>query len=94
MLVKTIKTIDLINNFKRVSDWLEENSKEWITISRPKNKNIVLMTEAQANELARAKRNLEYLAMLDESIEDAKENGAYEYFGNGKFSDTPIKINI
>jgi antitoxin component of RelBE/YafQ-DinJ toxin-antitoxin module len=31
--------------------------------------------------------NTAYLAKLDMSLEDAKENGAYEYLGKGKFSD-------
>jgi antitoxin YefM len=65
--VKTIKTVDLVNDFKSISDWLEENNQEWVTVSRPKNKNIVLMTEAQANELAKARRNLEHLQKLNES---------------------------
>ena len=57
----TIKTIDLINDFKRISNYLEENNQQWVTVSRPRNKNIVLMTEREAHKLARAKRELEYL---------------------------------
>jgi len=77
--VKTIKTVDLINDFKRISEWLEENSQEWVTVSRPRNKNIVLMTEAQANELAKARRNLEYLQKLDRSIEQANRGEVVKY---------------
>ena len=77
--MKTIKTVDLINDFKRISEWLEENSQEWVTVSRPRNKNIVLMTEAQANELAKARRNLEYLQKLDRSIEQANRGEVVKY---------------
>jgi hypothetical protein len=94
MLMRTIKTVDLINDFKRVSNWLEENNQEWITVSRPKNKNIVLMTEIKANELAKARENLEYLTKLDRSLEDAKANGAYEYFDNGAFSEILTKVEV
>jgi antitoxin YefM len=94
MLMRTIKTVDLVNDFKRVSAWLEENNKEWVTVSRPKNKNIVLMTEAEANELARARKNLEYLTMLDNSIEEARNGEAYEYLGGGKFSERPVKVSL
>ena len=72
--MKTIKTVDLLNDFKQVSDWLEENSREWITISRPHNKNIVIMTEAEANEFSKLRRNAEYLAKLDRGMEAIKNN--------------------
>ena len=35
-----------------------------------------------------------YLAKLDSALEDARKNGAYEYFGAGKFSDTLQKVDI
>jgi antitoxin component of RelBE/YafQ-DinJ toxin-antitoxin module len=38
--------------------------------------------------------NAAYLAKLDMSLEDAKKNGAYEYLGKGKFSNTLQKIDI
>ncbi|MGL4207805.1 MAG: type II toxin-antitoxin system RelB/DinJ family antitoxin, partial [Candidatus Adiutrix sp.] len=38
--------------------------------------------------------NTAFLAKLDMSLEDARENGAYEYLGKGKFSDTLKKIDI
>ena len=77
--MKTIKTVDLINDFKRVSDWLEQNAQEWITISRPHNKNMVIMTETEANELAKARRNLEYLHKLEVSLAQAERNEVVTY---------------
>jgi antitoxin YefM len=91
--VKTIKTVDLVNNFKNISNWLEENNQEWVTVSRPKNKNIVLMTKKEANELARNRKNLEYLMKLDRSVEESGNGEAYEYFDDGTFSETPVKVS-
>ena len=36
----------------------------------------------------------EYLAKLDNSIEEARNGEAYQYFGKGKFSDTPQKVRV
>ena len=77
--MRTIKTVDLVNNFKDISDWLEENTSEWVTISRPHNKNIVLMSEAEANELAKARRNLEYMMKLEEAINQVEEGKIVMY---------------
>ncbi len=44
-------------------------------VSRPKNENIVMMSEAEYNEIMKAKRNAEYLAMLDKSMAEAEAGG-------------------
>lgn len=44
-------------------------------ISRPKNENIVMMSESEYNEIIKAKRNEEYLAMLDKSMAEAEAGG-------------------
>jgi len=36
--------------------------------------------------------NIEYLAKLDNAIEEGRSGEAYQYFGKGKFSDTPQRI--
>ena len=77
--MKTIKTVDLINDFRRISDFLEANAREWVTVSRPHNKNIVIMTETEAHELAKARRNLEYMQKLDESIAQAELGKVVSY---------------
>ena len=40
------------------------------------------------------KSNADYLAKLDDSLEEARNGEAYQFFGKGKFNDTPQKINI
>lgn len=42
---------------------------ETVVISRPRNQNIYMINETEYNELQKAKRNAEYLAMLDKSEE-------------------------
>ena len=44
-------------------------------ISRPKNENIVMISESEYNEIIKAKRNAEYLAMLDKSMAEAEAGG-------------------
>ena len=48
---------------------------ETLIISRPKNENIVMMSESEYNEIMKAKRNAEYLAMLDKSMAEAEAGG-------------------
>ena len=38
--------------------------------------------------------NADYLAKLDNSLEEAKNGEAYQFFGKGKFSETPQRINV
>ena len=62
-----IKTIDIRNNFKKVSDIIKSGEK--VLISRPHNENLVVLSEKEYNELEKAHRNNEYLAKLDKSIQ-------------------------
>ena len=48
---------------------------ETLVISRPKNENVVMLSEQEYNEMVKAKKNAEYLAMLDRSIEEAEKGG-------------------
>ena len=41
--------------------------------SRPKNENVVIVSEKEYNEMQKAKRNAEYLAMLDKSREQLEQ---------------------
>ena len=65
-----IKSIDIRNNFNTFCD--KVFSGETLIISRPKNENVVMISENEYNLLQKAKRNAEYLSMLDRSIEEAK----------------------
>ena len=48
---------------------------EIVMISRPKNENVVMISENEYNEITKVKRNAEYLAMIDKSMEEAKTGG-------------------
>lgn len=38
--------------------------------------------------------NADYLAKLDSAVEEARNGDAYQFFGNGKFGDTPQRVDI
>ena len=65
-----IKCIDIRNNFNIFCD--KVFGGETLIISRPKNENVVMISENEYNLLQKTKRNAEYLSMLDRSIEEAK----------------------
>lgn len=68
-----VKSMDVRENFKSLCDKVFEG--ETVIISRPKNENIVMMSESEYNEIIKAKRNAEYLAMLDKSMAEAEAGG-------------------
>jgi antitoxin YefM len=90
--VRAIKPMDLRNNQKEMLDLAFEG--EILIVARPAKKNVVVLSESEFNKREKALRNAEYLAKLDRAVEDARENGAYEYFGDGNFSDTLTKVNL
>lgn len=45
---------------------------EPVIVSRKGNKNVVIVSEQEYNELQKAKRNVEYLEKLDKSLEQLK----------------------
>ena len=65
-----VKSVNVRDNFK---EWCDKISMgETVVISRPRNENIYMINEAEYNALQKAKRNAEYLAMLDKSDEELK----------------------
>lgn len=68
-----VKSMDLRDNFKSLCDKVV--SGETLVISRPKNENVILLSERQYNDIMKAKRNAEYLAMLDKSMAEAEAGG-------------------
>lgn len=65
-----VKSANIRNNFK---EWCDKISMgETVVISRPRNENIYMISEAEYNTLQKAKRNAEYLAMLDKSDKELK----------------------
>ena len=68
-----VKSMDVRDNFKKLCEKVFNG--ETLIISRPKNENIVMLSEAEYNEMMKAKRNAEYLAMLDKSMAEAETGG-------------------
>ena len=61
-----VKSMNVRDNFK---DWCNQViNGETLIVSRPKNENVVILSEKEYNELQKAKRNAEYLAMINESL--------------------------
>ena len=66
-----VKSVNVRDNFK---EWCEKISMgETVVISRPRNQNIYMINETEYNALQKAKRNAEYLAMLDKSKEQLQK---------------------
>jgi len=70
-MAMTIKTNDIVNRFKEFAD-MAVKGNEVITVARPRNENVVLVSEVEFKEYAKARRNAEYLAKLKRSDEDYK----------------------
>ena len=68
-----VNSMDVRENFKALCDKVFHG--ETLVVSRPKNENIVMMSENKYNEIMKAKRNAEYLSMLDKSLEEAEAGG-------------------
>ena len=68
-----VKSMDVRDNFKILCEKVYKG--ETVFISRPKNENVVMISEKGYNEMLKAKKNAEYLAMLDKSIAEAEQGG-------------------
>ena len=68
-----VKSMDVRDNFKSLCD--KVFSGETLIISRPKNENVVMLSEYEYNEMMKAKRNADYLAMIDKSMAEAEAGG-------------------
>ena len=66
-----LRTVDIRNDFKRVSDLI--NTGEKVLIARPRNENLVLLSEKEYNELDRLRRNAEYFAKIDDAIQQVAD---------------------
>ncbi len=65
-----IKPIDLRAKLKDYMDTAFNG--EPVIVSRKQNRNVVIVSEHEYNELQKAKRNAEYLAKLDRSLAQLK----------------------
>jgi antitoxin YefM len=66
-----VKSMDVRDNFKNFCDRVFNG--ETLIVSRPKNENVVMVSENEYNNLQKAKRNAEYLEMLDKSYEQYEQ---------------------
>lgn len=58
-----VKSMDIRENFK---EWCTKViDGETLIVSRPKNENVVIISEKEYNEMLKAKQNAEYLTKLD-----------------------------
>lgn len=64
------KQMDIRANIKKYFDLAFDG--EPIIVSRKENKNVVVISETEYNELQKAKRNEEYLRKLDKSFSQLK----------------------
>lgn len=65
--------MDVRNDFKGFCDKVFDG--ETLIISRPKNQNVVMLSETEYNNIMKAKRNAEYLSMLEKSVAEAESGG-------------------
>ena len=68
-----VKSMNVRDNFKALCNKVIDG--EIVIISRPKNQNIVMLSEKEYNEMLKVKKNEEYLKMLDQSMAEAKAGG-------------------
>ena len=65
-IMLAVKSMDVRENFK---EWCNKViNGETLVVSRPKNENVVIVSEKEYNNLQKAKRNEEYLKKLDHSF--------------------------
>ena len=66
-----VKSMDVRDNFK---EWCNQViNGETLIVSRPKNENVVIVSEKEYNEMQRIKANAEYLSKLDKSREQLEQ---------------------
>lgn len=64
------KSIDVRDNFK---DYCEKVfNGETLIISRPRNENVIMISEKSYNDLQKELRNASYLKMLDDSLKEVE----------------------
>ena len=68
----TTKPLDFRSNLKKYMDSAFQG--KLVVIARPKNENVVMVSEKVYSDLIKAKQNAEYLARLDRSREQMNES--------------------
>jgi len=68
-----IKTREMRDKFKEYCD--KAASGETVIVTRKGNKNVVVISEKEYNNMLKAARNAEYLAMIDKSMRELEKGG-------------------
>ena len=66
-----LKSVDMRNDFKKISDLVSSGEK--VLISRPRNKNFVVISEKEYNKLEKIRRNAEYFEKINKSMQQLAE---------------------
>ncbi len=66
------KPLALRSNLKKYMDFAFKG--EPVIIARPRNENVVMLSEKDYNKLIKSKQNADYLAHLDSSFEQLEKN--------------------
>jgi antitoxin YefM len=69
--MKAINAAALRDKFKEICDMVV--SGETIIVSRPHNQNVVVLSEAAYNELEKARKNAEYLSVIERSMQELED---------------------
>jgi len=69
----TIKAMEMRDKFKEYCD--KAASGETVIVTRKGNKNVVVISEKEYNNMLKAARNAEYLAMIDKSMSELEKGG-------------------
>ena len=72
-----VKGTTVKNDFKNICDRVFKG--EVFIISRPKNENVVMVSEREYAELERIRKNAEYLAKIDRAIAQKKAGTMKEH---------------
>jgi len=75
-----VKTADVTQNFKNIAECIMRGER--VLISRPKNENIVMITETEYNQLNRLRERTTAKTLKDvlqETQEQARINGTSEF---------------
>jgi len=70
-----LRTIDLRNDFKRVSNLVYSGEK--VLIARPRNENLIILSEREYNELNKKQNNNYSIINSDNAVQVAEENSIY-----------------
>lgn len=76
-IMLAVKSVNVRDNFKEWCDRIVMG--ETVVVSRPRNENIYMISEAEYNSLQKAKRNAEYLSKINESVKNHEKGDTISF---------------